>query len=251
MKDRLKKKLNRLKVKPASKADVFPTLAAAKLSEATNNEQFNTALDSAMENLEDLFIIIKNDTPHLFEEFKELTIQDMSNEDVEEFYRRIALKEAYRAGKISEPPPAYKTPKPKVYEMPVEYRQNLEKLTEMIESRDEHTRLLPTLPPEAKIKATSVLNDLSRAIENTEEILAAEYERYQEEKADEEFHLSVIKVKHWRRTAKRYLFIKKYQSHALEAFKETLMEDEEWVDIARWIDRLESEGYNPPPAGSA
>lgn len=74
---------------------------------------------------------------------------------------------------------------PQEFEMPEGYRQYLQTLTEMIEERDHYAREIPNLPPDLRAQAQPALAELSRAIENLEQRLADEYERYQAEKRKE------------------------------------------------------------------
>lgn len=244
MKDRLKKKLKKLKSKPS--ADFL--FDKGKLEAANKNAEINSYIARGRENVEDLFIITKNEVPHLFEKFKEVVFTDMTSDAIEEFYRRIAHKEDFAAGRVTEPPPPFVMPPRKEYAMPAEYKRHLESLAAMIESRDENLRLISTLPPEAQAEAALPMRQLNDAIENLEQKMADEYERYQDEQESAEARRSSLAVRHWIKTARQFLFIKKYQPQALAVFKEEWMKDEDWLDIARWIDRLAAEGYDPPPA---
>jgi hypothetical protein len=68
------------------------------------------------------------------------------------------------------------------YETDAEYKQQLQDLTQMIEQHAEYSRLLPTLPVEARTEASAVLRQLGNAIENLEQKLAEKYEIIQKHK---------------------------------------------------------------------
>lgn len=248
MKDRLKNKLKKLKSKSAHEMNVESFPAQKKLDSMNKDAKINAALEHCEEATEDLFIIIKKDTPHLFEGFKEVIFKEMTSEEIEEFYARVARKEDFAAGRATEPPPPFVMPKRKEYEMPAEHNEYLEKLAEMIEHRDENQRLIPLLPPEMRAEAALPMQRLNESIEEFEQKLAEAYEAFQEEQAYAEARRSNRAVHRWMQIARRFLFMKKYFSQEVELYKEALMEREDWLDIARWIDRLAAEGYDPPPA---
>ncbi|CAN5318520.1 hypothetical protein BH10ACI1_BH10ACI1_17230 [soil metagenome] len=70
----------------------------------------------------------------------------------------------------------------KEYELPAEYQQQLKILTQLIENRDNAVREMPNLPPDVRTKAIPALNNFNKQIENIEQALADEYNRYQAEK---------------------------------------------------------------------
>jgi hypothetical protein len=96
------------------------------------------------------------------------------------------------------------------YEMPAEYQEQAKQLVELIESRDEYARMMPTMPPELYREAKPHYDKLNASVEELEEKMAYEYERYQEEqRLDQELYEMTwlqdlmseelfIKVKHQR-----------------------------------------------------
>lgn len=135
----------------------------------------------------------------------------------------------------------------KEYAMPEEYTRELQALVELIEQRDEMRREAATFVPEVRAQVSQMIEILDRHIERTEQYLAEWYERRQ-----------ITAKEHARRslerTAKHYLFIKKYKPHALERFTAAVLEPEYPEDAEdpeeffAEIARLADEGYNPPPA---
>lgn len=77
-------------------------------------------------------------------------------------------------------------PKPakKVYEMPPEYQANLQKLAERIELRDLFVKDLAMMLPHERREAQQKLFKFNEAIEKLEQVLANEYDEYQEEQFD-------------------------------------------------------------------
>jgi hypothetical protein len=63
-----------------------------------------------------------------------------------------------------------------------EYKQQLQDLTQLIEQHAEYSRLLPTLPAEARAEAAPILRQLGDAIENLEQKLAEKNEIIQKQK---------------------------------------------------------------------
>lgn len=96
------------------------------------------------------------------------------------------LKKKLKAKKFlgnNKPQRAQKQPKPvkkKVYEMPEEYKQNLQTLTEMLNEREEFERFLPTLPPKDRAEAQAILREYDKDLNTLEQGLADEYEAFQE-----------------------------------------------------------------------
>jgi hypothetical protein len=107
------------------------------------------------------------------------------------------------------------------YEMPAAYQAQLKQLVEMIEARDRYAKIFPTLPPDVRREAKPPYDELCRSIENLEQKLADEYERFQEEQRREQelYELTYlqdtiseelfIRVKH----RKPYLF-RKFEEYA-------------------------------------
>jgi len=245
MKSRLKNKLKRIKQQEKQPQNISAMMK--KLNLSAEDQRINKAIGEGRDAVEEIFIIIRDQVPHLFEGFKEAAFTDISSEEIEEFYDRIAARDAWKAGKGPKPP-VYQVGKRKEYEMPDYYKEYVEQLTRMIEKRDEYNRAVPLATPDLREQLLAGLDELNSAIENIEEKLAEEYELYQEERDVEERELSKAALARWQQAAKEFLFIKKYQPDELQSRKEALMEDEDWVHIARWIDRLTNENYNPPPA---
>ena len=69
--------------------------------------------------------------------------------------------------------------KRKEYEMPEDYKENLGKLTELLDQQAEFERILPTLPPDVRAEAMPHICALNESIEEYEQLLAEEYEDYQ------------------------------------------------------------------------
>ncbi len=131
--------------------------------------------------------------------------------------------------------PEYK----KEYEMPAEYQEQVKMYLELLESRDEYTKLLSTLPPEAYRQAKPIFDELCASVDDLEEKLAFEYERYQEEqRRDQELYEMTweqdviseelfIQVKHQR----PHIF-EKFVEYATEGMTEAERE-EQFAIIAR------------------
>lgn len=91
------------------------------------------------------------------------------------------LKKKLKAKKILGNNPHHPKPflRKKEYEMPDEYKDYLQKLTDMIEQQDELKRILPTLPPEKRAEALPYVREFGKAIEEFEQKMADEYEDFQ------------------------------------------------------------------------
>ncbi len=76
-----------------------------------------------------------------------------------------------------------KPAKKKIYPMPPEYNEYLEKLTGLIDSREEYNKMLPTLPPETRREALPLIRKLDESIEDFEQRMADEYEDFQKREA--------------------------------------------------------------------
>lgn len=75
------------------------------------------------------------------------------------------------------------------YEMPEWYQERLKQFVELLESRDEYKKTLPTLPPEVYAEALPSFLSLDDAVETLEQQLADEYENYQEQqRRDQELY---------------------------------------------------------------
>src|SRR5205085_164463 len=112
--------------------------------------------------------------------------------------RRLTGDEANMKNRQKNWNPLDKEPvkKKKEYEMPDEYKDYLQKLTELIDEKDELRRVLPTLLPEKRAEVLPHIRALEKAVEEFEQKMADEYEDYQKrearveeaEKAAEEAH---------------------------------------------------------------
>jgi hypothetical protein len=74
----------------------YEQFQAEKHREATLDQLFTEAETLAKHQ----FIIIKHTKPKLFEQFKKITFQDMSVDEIEDFYDEIAILEATGLDKI-------------------------------------------------------------------------------------------------------------------------------------------------------
>jgi hypothetical protein len=72
----------------------------------------------------------------------------------------------------------------KVYEMPAEFNKHLRGLTELIESRDAHKRMLPIMTQEERREMIPLLRRLDESIEEFEQRMADEYEDFQKREAN-------------------------------------------------------------------
>jgi hypothetical protein len=132
------------------------------------------------------------------------------------------------------------------YEMPAGYQAQLKQLVEMIEARDEYAKSFSALPPDVRRAAQPHYDELCRSIEDLEQKMADEYERFQEEQRREQelYELTYlqetiseelfIRVKH----RKPYLF-KKFEEYATRGM--TVEEREEQYEIIarREVEELE------------
>lgn len=73
--------------------------------------------------------------------------------------------------------------KKKEYPMPPEYNEYLGKLTELLDSREEYNRMLPTLPPETRREAIPLIRKLDESLNDFEQRMADEYEDFQKREA--------------------------------------------------------------------
>ena len=121
--------------------------------------------------------------------------------------------------------------------MPIEYQENLQKLAEMIESRDEYERLLPTLPPDVRAEALPHLRDLNSAIENLEQKMADEYERFQAEKRRED-KISQLVAKATSAVEKLFIIIKYQVPHLFEEFKAVATQGLTDDEVQEFYDRI-------------
>jgi hypothetical protein len=125
------------------------------------------------------------------------------------------------------------------YEMPAEYQAQAKQLIELIESRDEYARIMPALPPDAFREAKPHFDKLNSAVEELEEKLAYEYERYQEERRREQELNELTWGDDWA-TEENFIRIKHERPYIFEEFAEEAAEgmtdaerDEQFTIIAR------------------
>lgn len=64
------------------------------VAERKREEELENLFAQGDEAVEKLFIEVRDNTPHLFEEFKNAVTQNMSEEEEQEFYDRIAIRES-------------------------------------------------------------------------------------------------------------------------------------------------------------
>jgi len=121
MKDRLKKKLkvkkfrqqagsNAVKNLPEPYKKYLESMTALtnkveshlQDDESRKNGEVSKLLDKGMEAVEKLYIIMKHQMPHLFEEFKKTVLEGFTPEMVQEFHEKIAHLEATRLDEILE-----------------------------------------------------------------------------------------------------------------------------------------------------
>jgi hypothetical protein len=70
----------------------------------------------------------------------------------------------------------------KEYEMPDEYQQRLDQITEMRQERDKVVRQLPSMPPATRKQIQPMVARLNAIIKSTEQELAVDYETYQNQR---------------------------------------------------------------------
>jgi hypothetical protein len=129
--------------------------------------------------------------------------------------------------------------KKKEYEMPDEYKRQLEGLTYLISERDEYARIMPTLPPDIRAKAMPAFRQLNDSVEILEQKLAEEYERFQAEQRDLEEEFERIRIKYLERTVKQFIFIKKnHPPKVLQAFEAAVIEDKSPEEEKEFYDLL-------------
>jgi len=102
---------------PAKRAEALPALAEFSASidkveqtlaneykefqeEMRRKDEVTGILDKGMEQVEKLFIIMKHQMPHLFDEFKKIVVEGMTPEGEQEFYDKIAVLEATQLKEI-------------------------------------------------------------------------------------------------------------------------------------------------------
>jgi hypothetical protein len=129
------------------------------------------------------------------------------------------------------------------YEMPAEYQAQLKQLVEMIEARDEYAKKFSTLPPEVRREAKPHYDQLCRNIEDVEQKLADEYERFQEEQRREQ---ELYELTYLQDTMSEELFItvkhkKPYIFRQFEEYATRGMLDEERAEQYEIIARREAE----------
>lgn len=154
------------------------------------------------------------------------------------------LKKKLKANKLRESnrvknifPQMPQMPKIKEYEMPDEYKQNLLKLTEMIEARDAYAREMPNVPPEKRAEAASALADFTDAINKTEQLLADEYEQFQSEKRRQDGIDDAI-ARGMEATEKLFIIIKHQKPHLFEEFKKIVIQDMTFEEEQEFYDRI-------------
>jgi hypothetical protein len=67
----------------------------------------------------------------------------------------------------------------KTYEMPQEYKQNLQKLSELLAEREEYEQLLKDSPPDVRAEALPILREYDAHLDKIEQALATEYDDHQ------------------------------------------------------------------------
>lgn len=65
------------------------------------------------------------------------------------------------------------------YEMPEDYKRNLEKFAEMLKQREEYTKIIPTLPEEDRRAAAPHIQKFDKSLDSMEKQLAEEYDTHQ------------------------------------------------------------------------
>lgn len=148
-----------------------------------------------------------------------------------------AKKSSRDGGQHAEP-----VKKKKVYEMPPEYNEYLQKLTEMIDQREEYKRILPTLPPERLAEARRAIRELDKTLDKFEQKMAEQYDSFQrssaqleeaEKNSDEAFALLYESMQ-------RYFIVMKHRL-APETFKSF---EDKWVgqmkkeDSEQWYELI-------------
>lgn len=140
------------------------------------------------------------------------------------------LKKKLKAKKIREVnklknifPDLPKLPQKKEYEMPDEYKENLRRLTEMIEERDRKAEIIKTLPPESRAEALPALSRLNASIDKIEQTLADEYKEFQVEsrRKDEVTH---VLDKGMEKVEELFIIIKHQKPHLFDEFKKIVVE---------------------------
>lgn len=63
-------------------------------AEKRRDDEVSNLIDQGFENMIELFIIMRRDVPHKFEEFKQAVTKDLPPELEQEFYDRVAIREA-------------------------------------------------------------------------------------------------------------------------------------------------------------
>lgn len=94
--------------------------------------------------------------------------------------KKLKAKKILGNNKPQKPKSKSKPVKKKVYEMPDEYNEYLQKLTEMLEAQEEYKRMLPTLPPETRAEALPLIREYDKSLNEFEQKMADEYEAFQE-----------------------------------------------------------------------
>jgi hypothetical protein len=108
------------------------------------------------------------------------------------------------------------------YKMPADYQRQAEQMLELIEARDKYQQIMPTLPIEARREAKPHYDKLCRSVDELEEKMAYEYERYQEERRREQELCEVT----WREmmTEEHFIRVKHQRPHIFEEFAEQVTE---------------------------
>ncbi len=116
----------------------------------------------------------------------------------------------------------------KEYEMPDEYKQNLAHLAEFIDERQGWQDMITDglargvrVSPADKAMVDEKLREFDQMVENLEQRLADEYERYQAEKAHED-EMSELLDKANETSKRLYIIIKHQTPHLLEEFTKCL-----------------------------
>ncbi len=144
------------------------------------------------------------------------------------------LKRKLKAKKIVN---QIKTDKPKIYEMPDEYKQNLQHLSEFLQQREDVKEVFSLLRDEDKIIAVDTLKDFDKNIEIIERELAAEYEAYQTKMRNEE-EIERLFAKLENTSEELYIIVKRDTPHLFEEFHKIATQDMNEEEIQEFLDRI-------------
>jgi hypothetical protein len=129
------------------------------------------------------------------------------------------------------------------YQMPADYQEQAKHLVELIERRDEYARMMPTLSPDQLRQMKPLYDKANRLVEDLEEQMAYEYERYQEERRREQ-ELSELTWREEAMSEEHFIRVKHQRPYIFEEFAEEVTEgmtDAEREEHNRIIARREAE----------